>query len=72
MYCEKDLKKELTEISDKLEHLRNLKYGDQLEYMKLGSRLCSLIDIQEKVLESYRESVLATLIAIREDDTNKI
>jgi hypothetical protein len=24
------------------------------------------------VLESYRESVLATLIAIREDDTNKI
>ena len=72
MYCEKDLRKELIEISFRLEHLRNLKYGDQLKFMKLGSRLCSLLDIQEKVLESYRESIIAILIAIKEDDINKI
>ena len=72
MYLEKDLRKELIEISNRLAHLRNLKHGDQLKFMKLGSRLCSLIDIQEKTLETYKESILATLIAIREDDINKI
>lgn len=61
---ERKLRVELNSLELKLYKLTDFKYGNHLEYLKLGSDMCSLLDIQENIMRSYREVLIARIILI--------
>ena len=59
-----DLRKEVSNLQSKINNLTNLKYGNSMEYIKLGEKMCSLLDIQENIMKSYREVLIARIILL--------
>ena len=62
----RDIRKELNDLNKKINNLIDFKYGNTLEFLKLGSDMCSLLDIQENSMKSYRDVLLARLILLDE------
>ena len=60
------LNKELNHIIVELNKLQNLKYNT-IEYVKLGSDMCGLIDIQENIMKSYREVLMARIVLLQNE-----
>ena len=59
-----NLRKELNSLVVKINNLNDLKYGNTMEYLKLGEKMCSLLDIQEYIMKSYREVLIARIILL--------
>lgn len=59
-----NLNKELNHIIIELNKLYDLKYNT-IEYLKLGSDMCGLIDIQENIMKSYREVLIARRVLLQ-------
>ena len=59
-----DLRKELNSLVVKINNLNDLKYGNTFEYLKLGEKMCSLLDIQENIMKSYREVLIARILLL--------
>lgn len=60
----KELRYEYKEIINKIDRLREFRYTFD-EYMELGSEMCSLLDIQLRIMESYSEVLLARMTLLR-------
>ena len=60
-----NLNKELNHIIIELNKIKNLKYNNTIEYLKLGSDMCGLIDIQENIMKSYREVLIARRVLLQ-------
>lgn len=60
-----ELNKELNHIIIELNKIQNLKYNNTIEYVKLGSNMCGLIDIQENIMKSYREVLMARIVLLQ-------
>lgn len=60
-----NLNKELNHIIIELNKIQNLKYNNTIEYVKLGSDMCGLIDIQENIMKSYREVLMARRVLLQ-------
>ena len=58
-----NLNKELNHIIIELDKILNLKYNT-IEYVKLGSDMCGLIDIQENIMKTYREVLIARRVLL--------
>ena len=54
---------ELNHIIIELDKILNLKYNT-IEYVKLGSDMCGLIDIQENIMKTYREVLIARRVLV--------
>ena len=64
---ERKLRVELHNLELKIDKLTDLKYGNTIEYLKLGEKMCSLLDIQEYIMKSYREVLIARILLIESD-----
>ena len=62
----KEIRQELIDLDRKINSLINLIYGNKLEYLSLGTNMCSLLDIQLNIMKSYKEVLVARICLLRE------
>lgn len=62
----RELKIERYSVMNKMNKITDFKLNNIEEFIKLGSRMCTLIDIQYHILASYNEVLTARIIALEE------
>lgn len=67
----RELRVELHNLELKIEKLTNFRYGNTIEYLKLGSEMCCLIDIQEHAMKAYREVLIARIVCLEKKITGE-
>ena len=63
----KELRVELIVLMNRMDKLHDLKYKNTLEFLKQGDIMCSLVDIQENVMKSYRDILIARIMVLEKD-----
>ena len=62
----RELKIERYTVMNKMNKITDFKLNNTDEFIKLGSRMCTLIDIQYYILASYNEVLTARIIALKD------
>ena len=63
----KELRVELNVLMARMNKLYELKYKNTLEFLKQGDVMCSLVDIQENVMKSYRDILIARIMVLEKE-----
>lgn len=63
----KELRVELNILMTRMNKLHELKYKNTLEFLKQGDVMCSLVDIQENVMKSYRDILIARIMVLEKE-----
>ena len=58
----KELRIEQNQLRTKINKLKDFKYKDTESFLKLGSMMCQLLDIQLSAMETYDECLTARII----------